>query len=136
MEYMYDLKDMLCKELKEYAKKGELSAGSLETIDKLTHSLKSVVTIMAMEDGGYSRDNGYSGRRDSMGRYADGASYNNGSYEDHSYGRYNDGYSGRRYSRDEGKNRMTQQFEEMMQEANSQEERELLRSTLNRLKNM
>lgn len=31
---------------------------------------------------------------------------------------------------------MTQQFEEMMKEANSQEERELLRSTLNRLKNM
>ena len=128
MEYLYDLKDMLCKELKEYAKKGELSAGSLETIDKLTHSLKSVVTIMAMEDGGYSRDDGYSGarRRDSMGRYADG-----GSYE-----RYNDGYSGRRYSRDEGKSRMVQQFEEMMQEANSQEEKEILRNTLNRLKNM
>lgn len=128
MDYLYDLKDMLCKELKEYAKKGELSAGSLETIDKLTHSLKSVVTIMAMEDGGYSRDDGYSGarRRDSMGRYADG-----GSYE-----RYNDGYSGRRYSRDEGKNRMVQQFEEMMQEANTQEEREILRNTLNRLKNM
>ena len=78
MEYLYDLKDMLCRELKEYAKKGELSAGSLETIDKLTHSLKSVVTIMAMEDSGYSRENngGYSGRRDSMGRYADnGSSY-------------------------------------------------------------
>ena len=65
MEYLYDLKDMLCRELKEYAKKGELSAGSLETIDKLTHSLKSVVTIMAMEDSGYSRENngGYSGTR-------------------------------------------------------------------------
>lgn len=128
MDYLYDLKDMLCKELKEYAKKGELSAGSLETIDKLTHSLKSVVTIMAMEDGGYSRDDGYSGarRRDSMGRYADG-----GSYE-----RYNDGYSGRRYSRDEGKHRMIQQFEEMMQESNSQEEKEILRNTLNRLKSM
>lgn len=130
MEYLYDLKDMLCKELKEYAKKGELSAGSLETIDKLTHSLKSVVTIMAMEDGGYSRENngGYSGRRDSMGRYAD-----NGN----SYRSYDDGnYSGRRYSRDEGKSQMIGQLEDLMHQAQSQQEREVMQQALDRLRNM
>ena len=130
MEYLYDLKDMLCKELKEYAKKGELSAGSLETIDKLTHSLKSVVTIMAMEDAGYSNDYGYSGarRRDSMGRYADGGSYNY---------RYNGGgYNDRRYSREEGMSYLSQEIEKLMDEAKTQEEREVLKQAHQKLKNM
>lgn len=135
MEYYNDIKKMLCKELKTIADEGKLSAGNLDAIDKITHSIKSLVTIMAMEEGGYSND-GYSGRRDSMGRYADG---NGGS----SYGRYNDGgndgnsgYSGRRYSRDEGRTAMLRQFEDLMQEANSQEEREIMHQALNKLKNL
>ena len=118
MEYYYDLKEMLCEELKNLVKKGELSAGDLDTIDKLTHSIKSIVTIMAMDEGGYSRENsGYSGRRDSRGRYADGGG-SSGRYNDggSSYARYNDGgsqdgYSGRRYSRDEGKSYLIKEFE-------------------------
>ena len=35
MNAYYDLKDMLCDELQEFAKKGELSAGDLEAVDKL-----------------------------------------------------------------------------------------------------
>ena len=131
MEYYHKLKKLLCKELEEITEKGELSAGSLETIDKLTHSIKSLDTIMAMEDGGYSRDDGYSGarRRDSMGRYADGASYER-------YNNYRDGgYSGRRYSRDEGKSQMIEQMEELMQGANSQE-KEVMRQALQKLRNM
>ena len=106
MEFYYDLKKKLCKELEEIADKRELSAGDLEVIDKLTHSIKSIVTIMAMDDSGYSYNDGYSGtrRRDSMGRYADGA-YDDG----YSGRRYSDGgYSGRRYSHDEGKSHMVQ----------------------------
>lgn len=59
-----ELKDMLCDELDKVVKKGELSAGSLDVIDKLTHSIKSIETIMAM--------NGYSNR--AMGRYSRGYS--------------------------------------------------------------
>lgn len=134
MEFYYDLKKKLCKELEEIADKRELSAGDLEVVDKLTHSIKSIVTIMAMDDSGYSYNDGYSGarRRDSMGRYADGA-YDDG----YSGRRYSDGgYSGRRYSRDEGKSHMVQQFEKLMDDASSQEEREVLQSAINRLKNM
>lgn len=89
MKELYDLKDMLCDELAEYGKK-ELTAGSLDVVDKLSHALKSVTTIIAMEeaDGEYSgtypmngngtsyRMNGssYAGRRgarrDRMGRYS------------------------------------------------------------------
>lgn len=56
--HMYeDIKDMLCEELDEVTKKGELTAGSLDIIDKLTHSIKSLDTIIAMEryDDDYSR---------------------------------------------------------------------------------
>lgn len=136
MEYYHKLKKMLCKELEEITEKGELSAGSLETIDKLTHSIKSLDTIMAMEDGGYSRE-GYSGRRDSMGRYADGASYNYDGYSGRRYNdSYDDGYSGRRYSREEGKSRLVQRMEQLMNEAQSDAERDLMHNTLNKLKNM
>lgn len=84
-KYMKELEDMLCEELDKIAKKGELSAGSLDTVQKLTHSLKSLKTIEAMEESGYSggmypmhrysydMDGGNSyamQRRDSMGRYS------------------------------------------------------------------
>lgn len=49
MQKMEELKDMLYKELEEYIAREELSAGSLDIIDKLTHSIKSIETIMAME---------------------------------------------------------------------------------------
>ena len=80
MRSMEELKELLCDELDKIAMKGELTAGSLDTIDKLTHSIKSIETIMAMNgesyDGGYRSyardgrmDRSYQ-RRDSMGRYS------------------------------------------------------------------
>lgn len=98
----YKIKEMLCKELDEYGKKDELTAGSLDIVDKLTHALKSIETIIAMsEDGGESgrysgrysgaRGRGRNARRDSMGRYA-----GRGSYSDGSYG-YNGSYGGPYY---------------------------------------
>ena len=117
MQNMEELRDMLCEELDKITKKGELSAGSLDIVDKLTHSIKSIDTIMAMDDAGYSNAGGYSyargrgsnAKRDSMGRYSsrnmyDGGSYDGGSYEGDSYGGYSarrGGMSNRGYSRDE-----------------------------------
>lgn len=104
MKELYELKEILCDELKEYGKKGDLTAGSLDVVDKLSHALKSIETIIAMEessdeysssynaygrngqmvngtsyrDGGRSYARGRRGnvRRDSMGRYArNGYSY-------------------------------------------------------------
>lgn len=94
MDSLYELKDMLMEELEKCTEKGELSAGSLEIIDKLTHSVKSIDTIIAMEEAGYSNDD-YSGnysyargrgrnaRRDSRGRYSRD-SYNRYSYRGYS----------------------------------------------------
>ena len=95
MHVYEDVKDMLCKELEDIAKKGELSAGSLDTIDKLLHSLKNATKMIMYEryaDDGYSYADAdmdmteYSyarprttPRRDSMGRYSRRGRY---SYED------------------------------------------------------
>jgi len=143
MESYEKLKNILCTEIDETVdsimKQGKMSMGDLEAIDKLTHSLKSLITTMAMEDSGYSYNDGYSGarRRDSMGRYADNMSYgryNDGGYSGRRY--YDNGYSNRMYSRDEGKSHMIHQFEKLMDQTSSQEEQEVLQSAINRLKNM
>lgn len=133
MDELYELKEKLCRELQEYVG-GDITAGSLQTIDLLTHSIKSLDTIMAMEDAGYSNDgyNGYSGyrgqRRDSMGRYADGGSY--GRY-------YDDGmYRNRRYSREEGVSMLSQEIERLMDDAKTPEEREVLKQAHQKLKQM
>ena len=94
MDALYTLRDMLLGELEEYGKKGDLSAGTLEIVDKLAHSVKNLDKIIEVEegaeysgamDGTYSGD-GYGGmmprtggsyargrtsaRRDSRGRYS------------------------------------------------------------------
>lgn len=109
MEYMHELKEMLCEELEQIAEKGELTAGSLDTIDKLTHSIKSIATIMAMEDSGYSRDYvdryrgaSYAQRRDSRGRYSREGRTGRGSYA-------------RGYSRDDETEKMVEKLEKMME---------------------
>ena len=103
MHALYNLKEMLCKELEEFGERGDLTAGSLATVDTLAHALKNLdKVIMAKED-----EMGQSSRG---GSYYDGESYRNsmrsyrGSYdgEGDSYAR---GYSSKRdsmgrYSRD------------------------------------
>lgn len=116
MHELYELKDMLCKELKEYGEKGELTAGSLDTIDKLAHAMKNLDRVIEA----YEEDGEYSGRS-----YPDGmgGSYARGRYsrEGRSYarGRMNarrdsmGRYSGN-YSRDDG---MVDELRELMQDA-------------------
>lgn len=72
MENYRKLKDMLHNELDRIADKDELNMQTLEMVDKISHSLKCLATVDAME--GYSEEyperSAYRGRRrDSMGRY-------------------------------------------------------------------
>ena len=71
MENMERLEMLLCDELDKIADEGELTAGGLETIDKLTHSLKSLLTIMTMKGESYD----YSYNDNSYRSYARGRSY-------------------------------------------------------------
>lgn len=83
MHRLEELKEMLCEELEEYNRQGEISRESLHEIDTLAHAIKNIDKIIDKEDG-------YSERR-----YSERGMYENyrGSYGD-SYGR--DGYSTRR----------------------------------------
>lgn len=73
MHELYQLKEMLCKELEEYGSKGDLSAGSLEIVDKLAHALKNLDKIIETKEEESGEE--YSGamyRRGGSYRYDDG----------------------------------------------------------------
>ena len=108
---LYDLKDMLCAELDEIGKKGEMSAGDLETVHKLTDTIKNIDKIVMLEDDGYSRDEDYS--RDGDWSANMRGNYGRGS----SYARRGSHYVRGHYSRDGVKNDMKRQLQEMLDNA-------------------
>ena len=131
MHELYELKDMLCKELKEYGEKGELTAGSLETIDKLAHAMKNLDRVIeAYEDEGE-----YSGRS-----YPDGmgGSYARGRYsrEGRSYarGRMNARRDSMgRYSRDDG---MVEELRDLMKDAPNEAVKRDIQRVVDKLEQM
>lgn len=124
MNELYELKEMLMKELETYGKKGELTGGSLEVVDKLTHTLKNLCKIIDDMDGNYSgmtypyrggsyaRGRGRNARRDAMGRYSS-----------------NDGYS--RAADD-----MVQELRELMQDAPDDRTRQEFQRFIQKLEQM
>ena len=133
MHVYEDVKKMLCDELKEITKKGELSAGSLDTIDKLLHSLKNASKMIMYEqyagDGySYARGRGRNAKRDSMGRYS-----SEGNYSER-YSRGHDGYARRGYSYNDGdKEEKIEMLRGMMNEVSSEEERRAISSIIRRM---
>lgn len=116
---------------------GELTAGDVDYVDKLTHALKSIKTTLAMEEyaddysndsmgGSYGRGsyrgNGSYNRGSGERMYRDGESYEGGSYargrgrnaKRDSMGRYS---SERGYSYDDAKSEMIEKLHEVMESA-------------------
>lgn len=133
MEYMYELKDKLCKELDEIARKPEMGAGDLEIIHKLTDTIKNLDKIEMLEDGGYSQAGDW--EADMRGTYGRSSSYR-GRKRD-SMGRYSrEGRGGRGgYSRHDAKEAMMEQMEMLMDQAGSEREREAIRRCMGQLEN-
>src|SRR5699024_8280923 len=131
MEYMYELKDKLCKELDEIARKPEMGAGDLEIIHKLTDTIKNLDKIEMLEDDGYSKAGDW--EADMRGTYGRGSSYR-GRKRD-SMGRYSrEGRGGRGgYSRHDAKEAMMEQMEMLMDQAGSEREREAIRRCMGQL---
>lgn len=139
MRVYEDLKDMLCKELEEISRKGELTAGTLDTVDKLTHAIKSIETIMAMNEyeDGYSSDNmnGMSSTRRGGRSYERGTSYargRTGSVRRDSMGRYSRGG----YSYDEAKDDMMSELHELMNNAPDEETKKEFKRFMSKLETM
>ena len=134
MEYMDKLRDKLCDELDEIARKPEMGAGDLEIIHKLTDTIKNLGKIeMLEEDGGYSQAGDW--EADMRGTYGRGSSYR-GRKRD-SMGRYSrEGRGGRGgYSRHDAKDAMMEQMEMLMDQAGSEREREAIRRCMGQLEN-
>lgn len=119
MRAMYDLKDMLCKELDEIARKGELGAGDLDIVHKLVGTIKNIDKIAMLEgEDGYSRGGDWTA--DMRGTYGRGSSYAN-------RGKH---YVRGHYSRTDAAEHMRAQLEEMMRDADDDRVRDALRRAM------
>lgn len=117
MNAMYNIRDMLCKELDEISRKGEMNAGDLEAVHKLTDTIKNIDKIEMLEDDGYSRDGDWAA--DIRGTYGRGSSYR---------GRRRDSMG--RYSRTDAREHIRNQLEDMMMGADDDRTREAIRRCL------
>jgi hypothetical protein len=116
---LYDLREMLCEELDEYNRdaKNGLNERVLDTVHKLTDTIKNIDKIMMLEDGDYSRAGEWEAdMRGTFGHDA-GNGYNRGN----SYANRGRHYVRGHYSRTDGRERMISDIEDMMQEATGAE---------------
>lgn len=124
---MEKLRDMLCDELEKITKKGELSTGSLDVVDKLTHSIKSIDTIMAMEGSSYENRRGRGGNS----REDRGGSYNYSYERGGSYARRRDSMG--RYSRDEAKMELAEELRSLESEMQDEESKRMIRNWIHQV---
>lgn len=157
---MHKLKEMLMEELYEYEEKakkatgGKISMQELEKIHKLTDTVKNIDKIEMLEEGGgyseesrwmadgrmygtsyddgtsYARGRGRNAKRNSMGRYSrnDGYSEEDGVYHGGTRGEMRGGYS-----REGAKEHLVRKAEEMMDMAQTEEERRAIHKFIKNL---
>lgn len=114
---LYDLREMLCEELDEYNRdaKNGLNERTLDTVHKLTDTIKNIDKIMMLEDGDYSRTGEL--EADMRGNYGRTENYNRGN----SYANRGRHYVRGHYSRGDGRERIISDMENMMQDATGAE---------------
>ena len=150
MHYMEDLKDLLCAELEDYAEKGKksgkMSMGDLDSIHKLTDTVKNILKIDMLEgETGYSEDGAYMGEGRIYGTSYDDGMRRGGGYsyargrgryaKRDSMGRYSRDGRGMRYgySREDGKQYMIGELERLMEKATTNTDREALEKCMQAL---
>lgn len=130
IDELYEIKEAVGYEIGEANKRiknagGKISTADLDVIDKLAHSMKSLVTVCAMleaeEDGGYSGD--------MMPTY--GGNYSGRGRRNGYGGERRNGYSGRMgYSRTGD---MREQLRQMMEDAPDEQTRMEIRNLMDRM---
>ncbi len=138
MRTLDELREKFCKELDEIARKSDLNAGDLETVHKLTDTIKNIDKIYMLDESGYSE----AGEWEANGRFGDeygrrydgGSSYARGRKRD-SMGRYSrDGRKNNgRYSREDGKEHMISKLEDMMEDTDNDRVKSAIRKCINEL---
>jgi len=126
IEILHKICEALFEELSDYSRKIEksddMSAGDLETIDKLSHALKSIKTTIAMMEADEESGNSY--RSGNSNRYMPW--YGRMSYEDDRSnrgmssarrGRANNPMGRNQYSREDGYSYAEEEFEMALRDA-------------------
>jgi hypothetical protein len=152
----YQMQEHICKELEKKAQNGLKSTQDLDTVWKLIDAYKNLLKIdMLQEAGEYSHDDGYSERRrrDSRGRYSRsdgydrGSSYNQGGYSEardrymedkHSYRstRSADSKRDMNVSLHDCMNKLREELQEMMSNADTREERDKIKEMIREIGNL
>lgn len=136
---LYELCQTVERELEEANEKirkaGKMTAGDVDYIDKLTHTMKSIKTTIAMIEGDY----GYSGRYyDGRMYHYDGNSYARGrgsQAKRDSMGRYSSRMDGR-YSRDDAKADMIDDIKDIMHDAPDERTKQKFQRFISELESM
>jgi hypothetical protein len=130
--YYDDIKSMLCKELEEIGRKGELTTSNLDVMYRSVDILKDLETIKSMQEAGYS--NTYSG--DYSERYMRPMyAYDGQSYDNRGRGTYAERDSMGRYSSDYSRDDSMTALQGMMNRAKDEHEREVLRKAMDSMRN-
>lgn len=146
IEELHELCEMLEKDLKKTNEKlrmsgGELSGADMEYIDKLTHSIKSIKSSVAMiedADDGYSRAGDWEGM--ARGHFGDrsydrGSSHaNRGQHYVHGHYSRDDGMRGDGHSYAGGRSKMMEYLEKALDSADERD-REDIRRFMRKLEN-
>lgn len=130
MERVYEnIEDMLCKELEEIGRKGEVTSNNLDVMYKSLDIIKDIHTVDAMKKGGYS--NTYSG--DYSERYMHpmySTSNMENSYDNRGRGRYAERDSMGRYSSDGYSRSSADEIRNLMSRTQNEQDKEILRKAL------
>lgn len=131
-----EAKEKFCEALAEIVEgKQRFNADDLRLAKEAISGLYKATILMEMENGNYSYADGMStAKRDSRGRYSRDSGNSYGRYMGTRGGNYSRDYS-YRYSRDEAKKDMAEEIKELMQYAENETERSVLRQAAEMLKN-
>ena len=131
-----EAKEKFCEALAEIVEgKQRFNADDLRLAKEAISGLYKATILMEMENGDYSYADGMSNaKRDSRGRYSRDSGNSYGRHMGTRGGDYSRDYS-YRYSRDEAKKDMAAEINELMQYAENETERSVLRQAAEMLKN-
>lgn len=131
-----ETKEKFCDALAEIVEgKQRFNADDLRLAKEAISGLYKATILMEMENGNYSYADGMStAKRDSRGRYSRDSGNSYGRHMGARGGNYSRDYS-YRYSRDEAKKDMAAEIKELMQYAENETERSVLRQAAEMLKN-
>ena len=129
-----ETKEKFCDALAEIVEgKQRFNADDLRLAKEAISGLYKATILMEMENGNYSYADGMStAKRDSRGRYSRDSGNSYGRHMGNRGGGYDYSY---RYSRDEAKKDMAEEIKELMQYAENETERSVLRQAAEMLKN-